>query len=79
MARTAGHLGETRLQTLAFCAGLLIALTATADVTHAPLVGRHLADRFGGAPLLICEYAGSHATFEILSLDGQCAPYLDVQ
>jgi len=46
---------------------------------RALLVGRHLQRSGAGDPLLICEYSGSYAKFEILSQNGKCAPYIDVQ
>ena len=71
---------ETELKTLAFCAGLLSAVTANAEFTaRATLIGQHVNGYFGGTPLLICEYAGSRANFEIVSQNGKCAPYITVQ
>jgi hypothetical protein len=68
------------LKTLAFCAGLLFAVTANAEFTaRATLIGQHVNGYFGGTPLLICEYAGSRANFEIVSQNGKCAPYITVQ
>jgi hypothetical protein len=68
------------LKTLAFCAGLVFAASANAAFTaRATLTGQHLNRSFPGNPLLICEYSGSHAKFEILSQNGKCAPYIDVQ
>ncbi|MGA2839905.1 MAG: hypothetical protein ABSG18_06930 [Steroidobacteraceae bacterium] len=71
---------QQKLKTLAFYAGLLFAVTANAEYTaRATLIGHHLNGYFGGTPLLICEYAGSRAKFEILSQNGKCAPYITVQ
>jgi len=71
---------ETELKTLAFCAGLLFAVTANAEFTaRATLIGQHVNGYFGGTPLLICEYAGSRANFEIVSQNGKCALYITVQ
>jgi hypothetical protein len=68
------------LKTLAICAGLLFALAASAGSTaRAALVGRHLNGYYQGAPLLICEYSGPRARYEILSQNGKCAPYINVQ
>jgi hypothetical protein len=68
------------MKALAFCAGLLFAITANAELSaQATLIGQHLNGYFGGTPLLICEYAGSRAKFEILSQNGKCAPYIEVQ
>jgi hypothetical protein len=68
------------LKTLAFCAGLLFAVSANAGFTaRATLIGQHLNASFAGSPLLICEYAGARAKFEILSQNGKCAPYINVR
>jgi hypothetical protein len=75
-----GNPGETKLKALAFWAGVLFAVTANAEFTaRATLIGQHLSGYFDGTPLLICEYAGSRAKFEILSQNGKCAPYIKVQ
>ncbi|MDB6082354.1 MAG: hypothetical protein JWN43_235 [Gammaproteobacteria bacterium] len=68
------------MKTLTFCAGLLFAVAAHAAFSNrATLIGAHVNQSFAGAPLLICEYSGSNARFEILSQNGKCAPYIDVQ
>ena len=68
------------MRTLALCAGLLFAVSANAAFSaRATLIGQHLNRSFPGSPLLICEYSGSRAKFEILSQNGKCAPYIDVQ
>lgn len=68
------------MKTLALCAGLLFAVSANAESSsRATLIGQHLNRSFPGSPLLICEYSGSRAKFEILSQNGKCAPYIDVQ
>lgn len=65
---------------LTFCAGLLFAVSANAGLTsRATLTGAHVNQSFTGGPLLICEYSGARARFEILSQNGKCAPYIDVQ
>jgi hypothetical protein len=68
------------MKTLALCAGLLFAVSANAEFTErAALVGQHVSGSFAGNPLLICEYSGTRAHFEILSQSGTCAPYIDVR
>jgi hypothetical protein len=58
----------------------LVAVSANAAFTsRAMLVGQHLNRAFAGDPLLICEYSGAGAKFEILSQTGKCAPYITVQ
>ena len=61
------------------CAGLLLAVSAHAAISsRAVLTGRHV-KTFAGAPLLICEYSGARAKFEILAQTGKCAPFIQVQ
>jgi hypothetical protein len=68
------------LKTLALCTGLLFALTLNAAPSaRATLIGAHVKGGVPGSPLLICEYAGRHAKFEILAQNGSCAPYIDVE
>jgi len=68
------------MKTLVLCAGLLLTLSANAEFTErAALVGQHVSGSFGGSSLLICEYSGTRARFEILSRSGTCAPYIDVR
>jgi hypothetical protein len=68
------------LKTLTFCAALLFATSANAGFgARATLTGQHLNRSFAGSPLLICEYSGAGAKFEILSQNGKCAPYINVQ
>jgi hypothetical protein len=68
------------LKTLTFCAGLLFAVSANAEFSaRATLIGQHLNRSFAGSPLLICEYSGAGAKFEILSQNGKCAPYINLQ
>jgi hypothetical protein len=58
----------------------MFAVSANAGFsTRAALIGQHLRGSFAGAPLLICEYSGAVAKFEILSQNGKCAPYINVQ
>jgi len=67
-------------KTLALFGALLVAVSADAAVAaRATLVGQRLDRSAAGGPLLICEYAGSQAKFEILSQNGKCARYIEVQ
>jgi predicted Rdx family selenoprotein len=68
------------MKTLTLLTGLLVAVSANAAFTlRATLVGQHLNSAFAGDPLLICEYSGAGAKFEILSQTGKCAPYITIQ
>lgn len=59
---------------------LLVAASAQAAFTsRAALVGQHVNHAFAGDALLICEYSGAGAKFEILSRSGKCAPYITIQ
>jgi len=63
------------LKKLALCVGVLFAVVANAELSsHAKLTGQ----RMNGTSL-ICEYAGSHAKYEILAQHGACAPFIEVQ
>jgi hypothetical protein len=67
------------LKTLALCVGLLLTATTNADSpARANLIGAHVKGVSRGSPLLICEYLGAGTKFEILSRNGNCAPYIDV-
>jgi len=68
------------LKRLTLLTGLLVAVSANAAfASRATLVGQHLNRAFAGDPLLICEYSGAGAKFEILSQTGKCAPYITIQ
>ena len=68
------------MKTLTLLTGLLIAVSANAAFTsQAKLVGHHMSRAFPGDPLLICEYSGAGAKFEILSQTGRCPPYIPLQ
>jgi hypothetical protein len=59
---------------------LLLAAAADAAISaRASLIGSHLIPTTSGSSLLICEYSGERAKFEILSQNGKCARYIDVQ
>ena len=68
------------MKTLTLLTGLLLTASANAAFTsRATLVGQHVNRAFAGDPLLICEYSGAEAKFEILSQTGKCAPYIIIQ
>ncbi len=68
------------MKTLTLLTGLLVAVSANAAFTsRATLVGQHVNHAFPGDALLICEYSGRGAKFEILSQTGKCAPYITLQ
>jgi hypothetical protein len=68
------------LKTLTLLMGLMVAVSTNAAFTsRAMLVGQHMNRAFPGDPLLICEYSGAGAKFEILSQTGKCTPYITIQ
>ena len=68
------------MKTLTLLTGLMVAVSANAAFTsRATLVGQHVSRAFPGDRLLICEYSGAGAKFEILSRTGKCAPYITIQ
>lgn len=68
------------MKKLILLTGLLVAVSANAAFTsRATLVGQHFNSAFAGDPLLICEYSGAGARYEILSQTGKCAPYITIQ
>ena len=68
------------MKTLTLLTGLMVAVSANAAFTsRATLVGQHVNRAFPGDALLICEYSGAGAKFEILSHTGKCAPYITLQ
>lgn len=68
------------MKKLILLTGLLVAASAHAGfISRAALVGQHVNRAFAGDPLLICEYSGAGAKFEILSQSGKCAPYITIQ
>jgi hypothetical protein len=65
------------MKAIAICAGLLIALSAAAqDPARAKLVGRRVVSSYPGAPILVCQYAGAGATYEVVASTATCARYL---
>jgi hypothetical protein len=67
------------MKTLALCTGLLFAISANAQLSaRATLVAQRVSVA-GGSSILICEYSGAHAKFEIMSQNGTCAPFINVQ
>jgi hypothetical protein len=68
------------LKTLVLCAGILVALSANAQPSaRAALIGKQVNTSNANGPLLICKYVSPNAKFEILSQNGKCAPYINVQ
>ena len=64
------------MKTVLLCVGLLVALTASAEVgVRAVLVGQRVVSSFPGNPILICRYAGPEANYEIVAPKSRCAHY----
>jgi hypothetical protein len=65
------------MKAIAICAGLLIALSAAAqDPARAKLVGQRVISSYPGAPILVCQYAGPGAKYEVVASAATCARYL---
>ncbi len=65
------------MKAIAICAALLIALSAGAqDQLRAKLVGRRLVSSYPGTPILVCQYAGPGAKYEVVASAATCARYL---
>ena len=65
------------MKAITICAGLLIALSASAqDTFRAKLVGQRVVSTYPGTPILVCQYAGSGAKYEIVASAGSCARYI---
>jgi hypothetical protein len=61
------------MKTVLLCVGLLVALTANAEVgIRAVLVGQRVVS-YPGTPILICRYAGPEANYEIVAPKSRCA------
>jgi hypothetical protein len=57
-----------------------MALSANAQpAARAALTARQVTNSRANGPLLICKYVSPNAKFEILSQNGKCAPYINVQ
>lgn len=70
---------DDAMKTLTLLTGVLFAISASAHFNaRAALVGKHVTTHAGSA-ILICEYSGERARFEIMSQNGTCAPYINVQ
>lgn len=67
------------MKTLTLLSGVLFAISASAQGgARATLIGKHVTTHAGTA-ILICEYSGERARFEIMSQNGTCARYINVQ
>ncbi|MGD0501290.1 MAG: hypothetical protein ABSD02_00990 [Steroidobacteraceae bacterium] len=65
------------MKAIAICAGLLIALSANAqDPLRAKLVGQRVVSSYPGTPILVCQYAGPGAKYEVVASAGTCARYI---
>jgi hypothetical protein len=65
------------MKAITICAGLLIALSASAqDTFRAKLVGQRVVSTYPGTPILVCQYAGAGAKYEIVASAGSCARYI---
>ena len=67
------------MKAIAICAGLLLALSASAqDPLRAKLVGQRVVDSYPGTPILVCQYAAPGAKYEVVASTGSCARYIEL-
>jgi hypothetical protein len=67
------------MKAIAICAALLLAWSAGAqEPLRAKLVGRRVVDSYPGTPILVCQYAGPGATYEVVASSGSCARYIEL-
>jgi hypothetical protein len=66
------------VKAMAFGVGLLLAaLSAGAqDPLQAVLIGQRVNASYPGSPILICQYRGPDARYEIVTSEKSCARYL---
>ena len=58
---------------------LLVTLPAGAEASlRAKLVGRRMVSSYAGAPILVCQYRGPRARYEVVASASTCAPYLEL-
>ena len=58
---------------------LLVTLPAGAQATlRAKLVGQRIISSYPGAPILVCQYRGPRARYEVIASSSTCAPYLQL-
>jgi hypothetical protein len=71
-----GKLGAD-MKTIAVCMGLVFAWSANAaDTLRAQLVGQRVVSSYPGTPILVCQYRGAEAKYEVVASTDKCAPYL---
>jgi len=63
------------MKAIAFCLGLIAASAHAAEPVQAKLIGQRLVTSFPGSPVLVCQYAGPEARYEVVASTHVCAPF----
>jgi hypothetical protein len=64
------------MKAIALCLGLAAASAAPAgEPVQAKLIGQRVVASFPGAPVLVCQYAGPEARYEVVASTRACAPF----
>jgi len=65
------------MKAIALFLGLAAASAVTAgEPVQANLIGQRVVSSFPGAPVLVCQYAGPEARYEVVASTPACAPFL---
>jgi hypothetical protein len=59
---------------LALSLGLIAAAASAGEPVQAKLIGQRVVTSFPGNPVLVCEYAGPEARYEVVASAHACAP-----
>jgi len=63
------------MKAIAFCLGLIAASAYAGEPVQAKLVGQRVVTSFPGNPVLVCQYAGAEARYEVVASTRVCAPF----
>jgi hypothetical protein len=67
------------MKAIALCLGLAAASAVSAgEPVQAKLIGQRVVSSFPGAPVLVCQYAGPEARYEVVASTGPCAPFFEL-
>jgi hypothetical protein len=61
---------------LAMCLVLLAAAALAGEAEQAKLIGQRVVSSFPGSAVLVCQYQGSEARYEVVASSKLCAPFL---
>jgi len=64
------------MKAIALCLGLAAASAIPAgEPVQAKLIGQRVVSSFPGTPVLVCQYAGPEARYEVVASTATCAPF----